>query len=93
MTGVFYFVNYSDKIEGLMKKSTLIVTVVALALATMANVADAQTQAPGAANIHRQSQNFTPIIEKAACNGYTGSMGCGPGWIWSGYWHRCVPCR
>jgi hypothetical protein len=35
----------------------------------------------GAANINAATQNFTPI-EKAACGGYTGSHGCGPGWFW-----------
>ena len=75
-----------------MKKLTLTLTAAALALGTMALTASAQTQQPGAASLHAQVQNFTPIIQQAACNGYTGAYGCGPGWIWSHRWHRCVRC-
>ncbi|MGA3310959.1 MAG: hypothetical protein ABSD08_20460 [Xanthobacteraceae bacterium] len=75
-----------------MRKLTLTLTAAALALGTMTLTASAQTQHPGVAGLHAQSQNFTPIIEKAACNGWTGSMGCGPGWIWSRYRGRCVRC-
>ena len=78
-----------------MRKLTLTLTAVALALGTMAMTANAQTQQPGAANLHAQSQNFTPIVKQAACNGYTGRFGCGPGWTrrCGPYGRcRCVPC-
>jgi hypothetical protein len=37
-------------------------------------------------------KNATPLVTKAACNGY--GPYCGPGWIRRcGYWGcRCVPC-
>jgi hypothetical protein len=75
-----------------MKKLALTLTATALVLGTMAITANAQTQAPGAASLHAQVQNATPIIKKAACDGYTGVRGCGPGWTWSGYYRRCVRC-
>jgi hypothetical protein len=36
-------------------------------------------------------KNQTPIVKLAACNGYTGSCGCAPGWI-SSCRHRCCRC-
>lgn len=75
-----------------MKKLTMTLAAAALMLGSMALTANAQTHQFGA-GLHAQIQNATPIVKQAACNGWTGSMGCGPGWIWSGYWHRCVPCR
>jgi hypothetical protein len=78
-----------------MRKLTFTLAGVAFALAAMIVSGDAQTQAPGAANIHAQLQNATPIIKKAACNGYTGGHGCGPGWTWAcGPYGgcRCVRC-
>jgi hypothetical protein len=76
-----------------MRKLALTLTAATLAVGMTALTAGAQTQAPGAASLHAQVHNFTPIIQKAACGGYTGGMGCGPGWVWSRYWHRCVRCR
>jgi hypothetical protein len=73
-----------------MKKLTVTLAAAAFALGSMAIAANAQTQSAGAASIHAQTQNATPIVKQAACNGRTGGMGCGPGWIWNGY--RCVPC-
>ena len=75
-----------------MKKLALTLTAATFALGISALTASAQTQQPGAASLHAQLQNATPIVTKAACNGWTGAMGCGPGWIWSRYYHRCVRC-
>jgi hypothetical protein len=62
----------------------------------MAIAASAQTQAPGAASFHAQLHNATPIVKQAACNGTTGSAGCGPGWVRAcgpyGGNCRCVRC-
>jgi hypothetical protein len=64
-------------------------------LGGMAMSASAQNQAPGAARLHAQIQNATPI-HQAACNGWTGSCGCGPGWIsacaGAGRCCHCVRC-
>jgi hypothetical protein len=65
-----------------MKKLTITLTAAALALGTLAVTASAQTQRLGAASLHAQIQNFTPIITQIACNGTTGVHGCGPGWFW-----------
>jgi len=77
-----------------MRKLSMTLTAAALVLGTMAISANAQTQAPGAASVHAQLQNATPIIKQAACNGTTGAYGCGPGWVRRcGYYGcRCVPC-
>ena len=36
----------------------------------------------------------TPVIQPLDCQGTTGNMGCGPGWIWrnGGQGWRCYPC-
>jgi hypothetical protein len=73
-----------------MRKLTLTVAATALMLGSMAMSASAQNQAPGAANLQAQIQNFTPI-HKAACNGFTGACGCAPGWI-SACANRCCRC-
>jgi hypothetical protein len=77
-----------------MRKLTMSLTAAVLVLGTMAVTASAQTQATGAARLHAQIQNATPIIKQAACNGTTGVYGCGPGWVRRcGYYGcRCVPC-
>jgi hypothetical protein len=56
----------------------------------MVLAASAQTQHVGAAGINGQAQNFTPFVQKTACNGHTGGHGCGAGWVWNGA--RCVRC-
>ena len=68
-----------------MKHLTITSIAAALVLGSLAIAANAQTQLAGAASIHAQTQNATPIIKKAACNGRTGGMGCGPGWIWNDF--------
>jgi hypothetical protein len=72
-----------------MRKLSMILAA-ALALGMMASTANAQTAHTGAAVLHAQLHNFTPIIKKAACNGTTGVYGCGPGYVWNG--RRCVRC-
>ncbi len=71
-----------------MRKLTLTVMAAALLLGGMVMSASAQNQAPGAAGLHAQIQNATPI-HQAACNGWTGACGCAPG---SGHCCRCVRC-
>jgi len=68
-----------------MRKLTMTLTTAALMLGTMAIAANAQTQAPGAAGLHAQIQNATPI-KQAACRGW--GPYCRPGWT-----RRCGPYR
>jgi len=74
-----------------MRKITLTSAAALLVLASMA-VANAQTQAPGASNLHAQAQNATPI-HKAACGGVWGRH-CPPGrhWVCGPYRCWCAPC-
>ncbi len=81
-----------------MRKLTLTLTAAAFALGTMAFAVNAQTQQLGAASLHAQLQNATPIVRQIACNGRWGPW-CRPGWVrrcrrgFYGYRHcRCVPC-
>ena len=76
-----------------MQNLTKALTVSAVLLGAIAVQASAQTQTQGAANLRAQIRNATPIIEKAACNGTTGSYGCGPGLTWSSSVRACVPCQ
>jgi hypothetical protein len=39
---------------------------------------------------HPSPNTTVPSVQLLACNGTTGSEGCGPGWVWNG--NRCVPC-
>jgi hypothetical protein len=73
-----------------MRKLTLTLTAAALVLGTMAVTANAQTSS-GAAGLHAQIQNATPI-HKAACNGF--GPHCAPGWTWvcNPYHCWCRPC-
>jgi hypothetical protein len=80
------------------RKLAFALTAAVLVLSMSALTGSAQTQAPGAAALHAQAQNFTPILTPAACNGRWGQY-CGPGWVrrcWRGpYGHlhcRCVHC-
>ena len=76
-----------------MRTLALTLTAAALVLGTMAMTASAQTQSPGAASLHALLKNATPIAKPAACNGRTGSEGCGPGWVWRCEWGcKCVRC-
>jgi hypothetical protein len=71
-----------------MKKITLTLTAATLILGSMALSANAQSQALGAASLHAQIQNATPILKQAACRGF-GSH-CPPGYVWTcGYYGRC----
>jgi hypothetical protein len=80
-----------------MKRFAVTLTAVALVCGLTA-LANAQTLEPGAAGLHAQAHNFTPIVKQAACNGLPGPF-CGPGWVrrcWRGPFGRlhcrCVPC-
>jgi hypothetical protein len=79
-----------------MKKITMTLTAAILVLGTMAIAVNAQTQSLGASSFHAQLKNATPIVKQAACNGRTGSAGCGPGWVRAcgpyGGNCRCVRC-
>jgi hypothetical protein len=81
-----------------MKQLALTLTIATLALGMTALTASAQTQRPG--TLHAQTQNFTPLVQQAACGGYTGGHGCGPGstyYCGTGPYGRtfcgCHPCR
>ncbi len=74
-----------------MKNITLTLVAAAFAFTAMAVAADAQSQSYGAKQLKAQIKDAIPI-DTIACNGTTGGYGCGPGWIWSRYRHRCVPC-
>ncbi len=77
-----------------MRKITMTLAAAALVFGTMTVMASAQTQQPAAAGIHGL-KNATPIVKLAACNGWTGACGCGPGWISACAPRgccRCVPC-
>jgi hypothetical protein len=73
-----------------MRKLTLTLTAAALVLGTLAVTANAQTSL-GAAGLHAQIQNATPI-HKTACNGF--GPHCAPGWTWvcGPYRCWCRPC-
>lgn len=75
-----------------MRKLTMTLTAATLALGAMAVAANAQTQGRGAAGLHAQLQNATPI-EKTACRGY--GPHCPPGFTWTcGAGHCwCRACR
>jgi hypothetical protein len=93
-----------------MRKFIMVFTAVTLALGTMAMTASAQTQAQGAASFPEnatpfvkqaawtsfteQLKNPTAFVKRAACNGTTGSCGCGPGWVTAcpNRCCHCVPC-
>jgi hypothetical protein len=74
-----------------MRTLTMTFTAAAFALATMAIASHAQTQAPGAASLHAQMQNATPV-QKAACGGF--GPYCPPGTtrVCGRYKCWCRPC-
>ena len=59
--------------------TVLAVAAAAIAMAGLAWHAQAQTR--GEAGLKAAAQDFT-LVHKAACGGYTGIHGCGPGWTW-----------
>jgi len=73
-----------------MRRVTLAFMAASLVLAGSVLTASAQNQNGGAARLHAQIQNATPI-RQAACNGFTGGCGCAPGWI-SACANRCCRC-
>ena len=68
-----------------MRKLVIAMTSAVFVLGSMVITAQAQTQAQGAAGLHAQAQNATPI-QKAACGGW--GPYCPPGTI-----RRCGPYR
>ena len=76
-----------------MRSIALTLTATAIALGMSGLAASAQTQSIGANVMHAQTQNFTPITKQVACKtGWHDPSGCGPGWVWSAQFHRCVRC-
>jgi hypothetical protein len=79
-----------------MRKITLILTAVVVALGAMTLHASAQNQQHTASIIlalrGAPPPNATPIVTLAACNGTTGHCGCGPGWV-SACGNTCCGCR
>jgi hypothetical protein len=73
-----------------MRKLTMTLTAAAMILATMAVGANAQSQ--GAASLHAQIKNASPVKE-AACGGRFGPY-CGPGFtrVCGPYRCWCRPC-
>jgi hypothetical protein len=71
--------------DHLMRK-LMTLTAAALVLAASAVAAMAQTQSLGAARLHAQIQNATPIVKEAACRGF--GPFCPPGTT-----RRCGPYR
>ena len=74
-----------------MGKFTMTLTVAAVVLVTTAIAANAQTQMPGAAGLHAQLQNATPL-KQAACRGW--GPYCRPGFtrVCGPYRCWCRPC-
>jgi len=72
--------------EGPTRKLTMTLAAAALMLSAMAIAADAQSAASGAAGLHAQIQNATPI-DKAACRG-SGAF-CPPGTVRRCGAYRC----
>ena len=61
-----------------MRKLSITLAAAALALTTMAGIAAAQTQQPGASSFHTMLKNATPLHE-TACRGPRGA--CPWGWF------------
>ncbi len=76
-----------------MRKLAITAAAAALVLGSMALSAGAQTQGAGAGSVHALSQNVTPIVKHAACNGRWGPW-CPPGTIRACGPYRCwcAPC-
>ena len=68
-----------------MRRFTITLAATALALGSMALTANAQTQAVGAAGVHAQLQNATPIVKQAACNGTNWFL-----WLWARMGLECL---
>jgi hypothetical protein len=78
-----------------MKRLALTLTAATLALGMTVLAASAQTQQPGAASLHAQIKNATPIVTQTACHGP--GAHCRAGFVqrcgFPRFPHcRCVPC-
>ena len=78
-----------------MKKLALSLTTAALILGINVLSGNAQTQAPGAANLHAQIQNTTPIVKQVDCRGGRQKGACPPDFIkkCGPAACKCVRCR
>ena len=66
-----------------MKKVSMIIPLTLLMLGALLAATGSQTQVATAASFPGKIFNQSPIVQPIACNGHTGSHGCGPGWILS----------
>jgi hypothetical protein len=74
-----------------MRNFTMTLMTAALVLGVMVSQASAQNVNRGALCPADALKNATPIVTRAACNGFTGGCGCAPGWI-SACRDRCCRC-
>jgi hypothetical protein len=77
-----------------MRKFAMAFAAAALMTGVLAPVAHAQTAQPIPHVTDTSTQTTTPAVQPLACNGTTGSEGCGPGWFWRNGergW-ACYPC-
>jgi hypothetical protein len=79
-----------------MRKFAMTVAAAAFTVGTLATGVGIQTaqaaQTPNDTNVSTPAP--APSVQLLACNGTTGSEGCGPGWYWRNGalgWH-CYPC-
>ena len=72
-----------------MRKIAMTVAAAALMGGSLLTGATAQA-AQSSHDTTTYTPNPTPVIQPLDCQGTTGSMGCGAGWVWNG--NRCVPC-
>ena len=66
-----------------MKKSALALAGVALVMAITTWTASAQVLPRGAARLLHQPQNFSPLVQQAACGAVVGAGRCPPGFIYA----------
>ena len=54
----------------------------------------AQVEPPVPPVYTQPAQPSSPSVQPLDCQGTTGGMGCGPGWIWRDGWRgwACYPC-
>jgi hypothetical protein len=73
-----------------MRRTTKIIATALLFLGALSFEANAQTMSLGSWRA-QAIPNYSTPFKNAACNGWTGACGCGPGWI-SACRHRCCRC-
>lgn len=79
-----------------MRKALIKVAAAALMMGALAAAGPAQTAHAGQISHDTvvDTQTPTPTVQLLDCEGTTGGMGCGPGWIWRDGWRgfACYPC-